>query len=801
MTTRHSIWCLAVATGLTCLSAASALEVKLQALETEQVGRTPGWITSGIPFAKGAVPDVRKLAVSIGGKPVPAQFVMTVPWEDGSARWALMDVQATVASSGKVDLVVSDTVANPAPKTPVVIDDGAEDVRISAGPLQFVVGKTTTGLFKSLKVDGKELADAAGRGLVLVKEDGAEIVAGAPDSVKIEQAGSMRAIVCIKGKFPGVHNDLLTYTVRITAFAGQKQLRVRAWLENNGAWGYSAYEKPPLRMEWFAFKGLAVELGLALGSNRKVECEGVASDGNLKVLQRCSKGTRWKWDFDYTISSQTNVLKSGQTTDGVVTIKGDTTQLTVAICNFWQNFDKAVEVDGKLVKLWLWPLEGQWPRYIPREGRDDLNGQEQYGAGEAGMQPEKNLTLLPGGTHKGHVFVLDFSGRDPKETEAELAAPLFALASGAYTAGTEAAPGLFGAPDVKTGNSECDRKLRAWGRMAQNAVDPSNATSLLKVREYAHASFTYGWMDFGDLLVGGRQSSLSGDWPYVMLLGAIRTGNPAFLKLGSEMTEHRIDIDQQWSDRDDPMASRRIQRAGGYLVWHGGPTYAQPSLSENWISGPALYYMLTGEPKALECCLLDAEALLAAPPKAYGGNMRANGWAMNAYCAMYKLTSDKKWLTAALDLFKANVVPKWKALGPLLHDPNDQFRSQDYQKEDQQYCHAIATFCELHQLTGDATVYQLLKEGADTSNKNSYYAAALYMSDLYAYVGLRENNAEYMAKASESFSAGFPISKSPSVFLPNNKAWSYLAVMTLRTGHVMQYAFAKMNSQGEGKGK
>jgi hypothetical protein len=801
MKTTLSTWRVAVVFGLACVSAASALEVRLQALESAQVARSAGWITSGIPFARGAVPDVRRLAVSVNGKPAPAQFLTTVSWEDGSARWVLMDVQAAAAASGKVDLVVSDTVANPAPKSPVVVNSGAETVSVSTGPLRFVISRKGGGLFQSLQVDGRELVDAAGRGLVLVKDDGTEVVAGAPDSVTVEQAGPMRALICIHGKFAGVHNDLLSYTVRIRACAGEKQLQVHAWLENNGAWGYDAYEKHPPRMEWFAFKGFAVELGLALGGNRKVACEGAVSDGNLKVVQRCSKGARWKWDFDYTISSGSNVLQSGKTTDGVMTIAGDAGRLTVAVRNFWQNFDKTLEVDGARVKVWLWPLEGQWPRYIPFDGRDDLNGQEQYGAHEPGMQPRKGLSLLPGGTHKGHRLVLDFSGRDPRETEAELVSPLFALAPGSYYAATEAVPGLFGAPDVKTGNSECDRKLRAWGRMAQNAVDPANATSLFKVREFNHAAFTYGWMDFGDLLVGGRQSSLSGDWPYVMLLDALRTGNPAFLKLGGEMVEHRIDIDQQWSERDDPVAGRRLQRAGGYLLWHGGPTYAQPGVSDNWIAGPALHYLLTGEPKALACCQVDADTLLALPPKTYGGNMRANAGAMNAFCAMYKLTSDKKWLKGALDLFNANVVPKWKALGPLLHDPNDQFRSQDYQKEDQQYCHAIATFCELHQLTGDATVYQLLKEGADTTKKNSYYAAALFASDLYAYVGLREKDPAYLARAAESFAEGFPISKSPSVFLPNNKNWAQQAVTTLRAGHVLQYAFARANLAEAAPGK
>ena len=55
-----------------------ALEVKLQAVETEKVARSPAAITSGVPFARGEVKDVARFSVSAGGKPLPAQFAATV---------------------------------------------------------------------------------------------------------------------------------------------------------------------------------------------------------------------------------------------------------------------------------------------------------------------------------------------------------------------------------------------------------------------------------------------------------------------------------------------------------------------------------------------------------------------------------------------------------------------------------------------------------------------------------------------------------------------------------------------------
>src|SRR5690242_9415738 len=86
-----------------------AAEVKLQVTETDRIARSPAVVTTGVPFSRGAVKDVNRLSISSRGKPIPAQFTKIAPWDDGSVRWALMDVQLDVPAGGKADLVVSDS--------------------------------------------------------------------------------------------------------------------------------------------------------------------------------------------------------------------------------------------------------------------------------------------------------------------------------------------------------------------------------------------------------------------------------------------------------------------------------------------------------------------------------------------------------------------------------------------------------------------------------------------------------------------------------------------------------------------
>jgi hypothetical protein len=181
--------------------------------------------------------------------------------------------------------------------------------------------------------------------------------------------------------------------------------------------------------------------------------------------------------------------------------------------------------------------------------------------------------------------------------------------------------------------------------------------------------------------------------------------------------------------------------------------------------------------------------------------MAATAWSMDAYCAMYDLTGDKTWLDDALGLFRANVVPLWKVEGPYLHDPDHQIRSQTYIKEDVKYCYAIASFCNLHRHTGDAELFRLLSEGCEAEFPHTFFESPKFLADLYAYVGLKTGNAAYIRKAADLFAQGFPESKNPPVILPGSSTWSRTAAMTLRTGHLLQYANWKLKSADKPEGK
>lgn len=805
--------------------ASAAADVRLEVREPSQVARNPAVITTGVPFARGTVSDAGKLVVSVDGKAVPGQFAPLAKWPDGSISWALLDTQAAVPAGGKVELAVSAGGGNPKPAQPVEVAESGDGVAVSTGPLRFSVSKTRGNIIESLSIAGQGRLSPGSRGLVLHTTDGKEVVAGPPTQITVEHAGPMRAVVCVRGRFPGVHNGLLGYTARLTAFAGGKHVKLHVWLENHGASGHflpSSFdrrgEETSKNFEWFAFKGLAVELGLELGEKLTARCEDIESANGLKVLQLCLHSKTKKMgtaqgpfytfeDFEYTISAGGEELKKGLRTDGVFSVKGSAGTLTAAVRDFWENYEKAIELDGTTLKVWLWPTQGRWPRpfywikYAIEKTVIDATQGDCY--------------VLPGSVHKGHEMILDFSDRAPGEASAELSRPLTALASAEHYATTEAAPGLFAPPQVQTKDRDADANLAAWERMLRTVADRDSANGLFKARErsdYSQVSghpcstYWFGWMDFGEIsLPAAGQTGLHYDWPRIVLHGAMRTSEPAFMELAVAMTRHRIDIDQFWSQRENVPFRGLQRRVGSTPSYHCSPLHSPIGPDDHWMSGIVLYYLMTGEAKALECANDAAAGLKSAwswieEKKPYWSPQRdvaANAQTIESFLAMYKLTAERQWLDDALAMFNKNIVPIWKQDGPFLHNPANQIRGQGYAREDMKYCYSIATFCELHHLTGDETVFKLLAEGCEKEFPDSFFEAPLFLADLYAYVGYKTGNKELLARAADAFASAFPESRNPPVALPGNSTWSQASAMMLRTGNVLKYSFWKSAPAGK----
>lgn len=771
-----------VYTGLLCslVACGSAFGkiTKLTIKDYGNVDRRGDAVTTGIPFDKGTVKDVSLLNVLYNDRPIPAQFVPIVPWPDGSVRWALLDTQAGMPAGEKVELTVVYGKKTVGPSNGIKIVDDEESLKVSTGPLDFAISKKKFNLFESLHVDGKEVLTSAGKGLVIIQKDGSEVLAGPPTEIVRENDGPMRTTICLRGRFPGVHKNLLGYTVRLTAYAGSKYVKMHVWFENDG--GLS--RRAPGRENWFAFDGMALDFGLNLGNKIEAESEGVKAFDKFRIAQYATPNYDWK-SFNYKVTSGGQELKTGDRTDGVVALRGANGKLNVAVRHFWENYEKAIELDNSNLKVWLWPTDGEWPRTTIKRGMDDSSEFSQYRV--------PGLYHLSGGTRKGHELILDFSGRDAAATRATLATPLMAMAVPGYYSATEAVNGWMAPADMTTGKAEYDEAVARWNKVAMQAIDANDKNgSLIAARQGKGDSrgFWYGWMDFGDNLWAEGYSSLHYDWTWMMALNLLRTGERGFYDMAVSMARHRADIDQIWAG-ESQFYNNLSRYEKCFTSVHGGINdgHYGPIPTHNWISGVILMYMITGENHYKDCALNNHAGMkrrLIDPqneqPKP-SIQTRELGWTILNLCSLYDMTADKKYLDDAMIIFNKPLTMQWKERGPYFGATGGNCL---------QFYYSTQGLCELHHHTGNPEVLKLIKEGCEgdyEATRPAYKEWSIFLSNYYAYVGYKENNEDYIKKAEELFKRYVNETRNMNCYNPGGGAWDKESGKFLRNGHILQF--------------
>ncbi|HOX08915.1 MAG TPA: hypothetical protein PK280_21145, partial [Planctomycetota bacterium] len=467
-------------------------------------------------------------------------------------------------------------------------------------------------------------------------------------------------------------------------------------------------------------------------------------------------------------------------------LTGPNGKLAVAVRHFWEQYEKAIELDGASLKVWLWPTDGEWPRSTGNRGHDSAEYPEFRKAG---------FYHLSGSTRKGHETLLDFSGRGAAAARATVAAPLLARPDAAYCAGTEAAPGWFAPADFKSGKEAYDKAVGQWMRCVMQSVAGREDHGSLNFARQGGADGRgswHGWMDFGDNLWAEGYSSLHYDWTWMMLLNWLRTGDRRFFDMGVTMGRHRIDVDQIWAgDSEFYTGMTRYEKC--YTSMHGGLNdgYYGPIPSHNWTSGLILYYMLTGEPQARECALNNyagmKRRLIDKQDKSPSPNVQTRelGWSILNLCSLYDLTGEKKYLDDALILFSKPLTMQWEKGGPYLGSGGGNCL---------QYYYSTQGLCELHHRTGDEKVMKLLKEGCAgdyEATKPAYNEWRIFLSNIYAYVGYKEKNDAYVAKAEELFGRYAEETKGLGCYTTNG-AWDKESGKLIRNGHILQFVEWKL---------
>ena len=137
-------------------------EIGLSVLETTEHGRHNWYVSSGVPFPKGALAsEEHVLLIDSSGEPVIAQFDPLAQWEDGSVKWLLVTftTHTEAGASNKYRLRYGNDV-QPATWEPAFqIGESGNQLRVSGDVLRFDINIRRFNLLERFGLGDEVLLD------------------------------------------------------------------------------------------------------------------------------------------------------------------------------------------------------------------------------------------------------------------------------------------------------------------------------------------------------------------------------------------------------------------------------------------------------------------------------------------------------------------------------------------------------------------------------------------------------------------------------------------------------------------
>lgn len=226
-----------------CIGMVSApafgIDIALTVRNREAAARSQQPVTSGIPFAQGVLANVSKVRLLKGGAEIPAQFLRTALWPDGSVRWLLADFQVDLPASGTASLTLQ---TGKAPQS-------VQGITVSEQSGQIVVNTRTA------KFTFKKSEFAVG-GLHLEATSKGKTYRAVPASNgwTVEEKGPMKAVLRIDGGWtPTLLNTLVGFRARLVFYRDRSDVRVFLTFHNANPYGWETGRQSDLVLSGAAF--------------------------------------------------------------------------------------------------------------------------------------------------------------------------------------------------------------------------------------------------------------------------------------------------------------------------------------------------------------------------------------------------------------------------------------------------------------------------------------------------------------------------------------------------------------------
>jgi len=650
---RNLGWGLGVATALVLAIGPAAAEdreiVKLTVEEESGVNRTAEPMTMGVPFPKGLVTDLGKVAlVDEAGTAVPCQLSEVCKWIGSpSVRWAHLTVPVTVEATGKriLRLVLRDAAA-PAPKTALVATVKGNVATVVTGPVKFVVrGARFNGFDKAWFdptgdgnfTDPNKVLDAGDGGGAVVEGDRKVFSSlNDPDGkVEIEREGPMEVVVKATGTHKVGNGKRFDYIVRFYAYANSPIVRVsHTFVSRQGTKPADVLTMSSLRLDLpTALSGGTV----AIGGEKAPYAAGTAG----KVLQTDSD--------KYVVTSGDRQLGTGKgkstkpLTTGWISLSKGSLGVAVGVKWFWQMYPKGLEVDDKgVLRVHMYEV-----------------------VADPDAQPWVKVPWdVYMGQSRTHYLTVKFhAGESPKALNDFFAGtqrPLMAWAPGKYYLRDTHAFGYAAESDPKLFGGNKWETVKAYDAKLEDSIN--QITKKLDGHTYGLTRDSYGFYTWGDTFHWGSwpgfqkspkktpewMLSYAGnyyDFPNAALMQFLRTGNKTFLRRFIPNAIHVGDVFTcHYHPRKDLWGACRYCPPRNHVAVDNGAPYVSVEFNHNKSQCVFNLYYLTGDLRTLDNARLLANNAYANHDADSGWAARGIGHQLAALWCAYELTGEKKYL-------------------------------------------------------------------------------------------------------------------------------------------------------------
>jgi len=563
-------------------------------------------VTIGVPFPAGAVRDVRHIGLRDEHEtPVTVQVVPTEAWPDGSVRWALLDFCSAGTPArersyriaiGPATMPAGDRPAGPR----IVIVADSKNIAVDTGAATFTFGCGNAFPFARVTVGTTPVLDETHHAaLLLTGSDGGETRATVT-RVVVEQQGELRSTIRVEATAGGTHRaPLVDVIARVECFAGSGAARIAITVRNPRRARHSGglWELGDEGAVFFRDLSLRVPLheGMRATCATELEAPFQPVDTDCELYQDSSGGDGWQHQNHV---DRNNVVpcrfrgyrlrtryreRTGLRATPALVLTQPAGALTVAVPQFWQNCPRAIEVEPRGLDVRFWPRQA---------------------AGDHELQ---------GGEQKTHRVVLAF-GEDPMARDAVWwgRAPATAAMTPQWYSAAGAVPFLTPAAE--------DKEPR-YRQLVDQAIE--GETAFESRRDLIDE---YGWRNFGDIYADHENPFAKDPAPIVshynnqydaiggFAVQFMRTADPRWSRLMTELATHVEDIDIYHTDRDKAAFN-------GGLFWHtyhyvaagrsshrsyprrDGVCGGGPGNEHNYAGGLRLHWLLTGDPLSREAAI------------------------------------------------------------------------------------------------------------------------------------------------------------------------------------------------------